>query len=75
MITQNKEKQPAEHGEQNKLCTNMVSLEEKRFDDAAPISLRLLGGQQIQNVPVHKLEGLASPAGHTSQRIFSDEYR
>ena len=75
MITENKEKQPAEQGEQNKLCTNIVSLEEKRFDDAAPISLRLLGGQQIQNVPVHKLEGLASPAGHTSQRIFSDEYR
>ena len=56
-------KHSADEGEQNKLCTNIISLEEKRFDSAAPKSLKLLGGQQIQNVPVHKFEGFVAPAG------------
>lgn len=75
MIAEDKEKHSADEGEQNKLCTNIVSLEEKRFDGAAPKSLKLLGGQQIQNVPVHKFEGLAAPAGHASQRVVSNEHR
>jgi len=74
LVTKYKKSNEADKGEHSKLRTDAVAPEEKRFDNAAPKSLTLLGGEQIQNVSVHQLKGLTSPSGDTSEWVFSNEY-